>query len=388
MMSKRADLFNGMEKSVIILDGGLGTTLESISKTQIANTPLWSAEALSKDPEAIVAAHLAYLQAGAQIIETSTYQCSLDTFQRAGYNIDTAKQLMHRAISLAQKARSIFDTQRAAIQQSTAQPPIRICLSLGPFGASLSPTQEFEGFYPPPYEPRGYSTESMNSNYFDEDSEEEKAIQALAAFHFERLMMFAEDKGTWSCIDMIAFETVPLAREAIAIRRTMAKFEDENRDNGMGKAWWISFVLPEGRCPQMTDTDGERLTASELVWASLSPNLLGGREDEDIGVPDGLGINCTSVEYLPRIVDEMGLACMKIEREERPFLVLYPNGGDEYDRVHGVWKTGDREKRGEWATRLAGVVERVCRGCIWGGVVVGGCCQCSAEQIAELVNNM
>jgi homocysteine S-methyltransferase len=90
MTPKRVNLFNGMEKSVVILDGGLvrgvvlssgclagsrqgqGTTLESISKTQIANTPLWSAEALSKEPEAVVGVHLTYLQAGAQIIETST----------------------------------------------------------------------------------------------------------------------------------------------------------------------------------------------------------------------------------------------------------------------------------------------------------------------------
>lgn len=89
-MPKGVNLFDGMEKFVIVLDGGLvggiilpsgyqagsrqdqGTTLENISTARIANTPLWSAEALSKEPEAIVAVHLAYLQAGAQIIETAT----------------------------------------------------------------------------------------------------------------------------------------------------------------------------------------------------------------------------------------------------------------------------------------------------------------------------
>lgn len=86
-----ASLFDGMERRLVILDGGLvrdrlppiyiqrshnlwqGTTLETTCKIRIADTPLWSAEALSKEPEAIVAAHLAFLRAGAQIIETSTY---------------------------------------------------------------------------------------------------------------------------------------------------------------------------------------------------------------------------------------------------------------------------------------------------------------------------
>jgi len=49
-----------------------GSTLEKICKTPIVATPLWSAEALDKEPEAIVAAHLAFLRAGAKIIETST----------------------------------------------------------------------------------------------------------------------------------------------------------------------------------------------------------------------------------------------------------------------------------------------------------------------------
>jgi homocysteine S-methyltransferase len=297
---------------------------------------------------------------------------------------------MHRAIGLAREARSLFNTQQAAIHPATTR-PIYICLSLGPFGASLSPTQEFGGFYPPPYGPRGYSAEGVNSNYyFGDDGKEEKAIEALAAFHLERLLIFAGDKETWSWIDVIAFETVPLAREAIAIRRAMARFEEKNKIKNMDKQWWISFVLPEGRCLQMRGADGGRLTVSELVYASLSPNPLGEAKDKDLRVPDGVGVNCTSVEYLPRLVEEMGRACKEMEVKEWPFLVLYPNGGDEYDTVRREWKTRDREWRGEWVARLTGLVEQAlgAGGPGWGGVVVGGCCRSGGGEIAGLVNNM
>lgn len=299
---------------------------------------------------------------------------------------------MHQAISLAQKARSTFNTERqkdimqGGVERRSTTPPIRLCLSLGPFGASLSPTQEFGGFYPPPYGPRGYSTEGTNLNYFSEDGAEDEAIEALTAFHLERLSLFAEDSEVWSYIDMIAFETVPLAREAISIRRTMALFHEKNK--GADKQWWISFVLPEGRCPQMAGTNGRHLTTSDLVWAALSPNPLGSPAGKKLPIPHGLGVNCTAVEHLPRIVGEMEAACKEIGSEHRPFLVLYPNGGDEYDELDRVWKRSDLVKESGWVTGLVDVVESILGspGTRWSGVIVGGCCRCTPERIGRLVD--
>ncbi|KAF9227135.1 hypothetical protein BS17DRAFT_775018 [Gyrodon lividus] len=46
----------------------------------------------------------------------------------------------------------------------------------------------------------------------------EKFIQALSAFHAERLIAYTKVPKTWNLIDCIAFKTVPVAREMAAIR--------------------------------------------------------------------------------------------------------------------------------------------------------------------------
>ncbi len=49
-----------------------GTVLEGKLGPSISNSPLWSAHAISNDPEALVQTHLAFLEAGARLISTST----------------------------------------------------------------------------------------------------------------------------------------------------------------------------------------------------------------------------------------------------------------------------------------------------------------------------
>lgn len=48
-----------------------GTTLEDVLHKDISH-PLWSAHLIESDPESIVAAHLAFLNAGSSVILTAT----------------------------------------------------------------------------------------------------------------------------------------------------------------------------------------------------------------------------------------------------------------------------------------------------------------------------
>ncbi len=66
----------------ILLDGGLATQLEA-QGADIANS-LWSASLLQSDPDAIVAAHRAYIEAGAQCLESASYQASREGFVACG----------------------------------------------------------------------------------------------------------------------------------------------------------------------------------------------------------------------------------------------------------------------------------------------------------------
>lgn len=69
------------QKNPIILDGGLATELENQGIT--LDSTLWSAQLLIDNPEAIYSAHKAFLDAGAEIITTASYQATLEKLYRA-----------------------------------------------------------------------------------------------------------------------------------------------------------------------------------------------------------------------------------------------------------------------------------------------------------------
>ena len=70
----------------ILIDGGLATQLEAQGCN--IDGELWSAKLLRTDPDAIVAAHRAYLDAGARIIITASYQASREGLMRIGVSAE------------------------------------------------------------------------------------------------------------------------------------------------------------------------------------------------------------------------------------------------------------------------------------------------------------
>ena len=63
-------LADALASGTVILDGGLSNQLAD--QGQDLSSELWSARLLTDDPEQIVAAHLAYLRAGAQVLITAS----------------------------------------------------------------------------------------------------------------------------------------------------------------------------------------------------------------------------------------------------------------------------------------------------------------------------
>ncbi|KAI0368363.1 Homocysteine S-methyltransferase [Pilatotrama ljubarskyi] len=375
---------------VLILDGGLGTTLEDVFHKDISHA-LWSAKPIDEDPEVIIAAHLAFLRAGANIILTSTYQCAYSTFERAGYSREDARRIMLKSVELAREAKRRFQEETAHEREhggtSTPPPPrdVRIALSLGPFGATLYPTQEFDGIYPPPFGPDQSNT-SESTNAFDTSPEgraqEMTAIDALANFHYERLCIFADDQETWDSVDYIAFETVPLRREIYAIRKAVARFQ-EDVAGGRGwqmKPWWISTDYPDGHFPE-TKADGTHLTATEVAEAVL--------QDDAGATVWGFGVNCTGMDFLKGLLKEVRpVANRYLERHKRqPWLILYPNRGDVYDPETQSWRKQGREGS-PWAKDLCAVVLENLESGAWAGVIAGGCCKTGPEEIAGLTKEL
>jgi homocysteine S-methyltransferase len=86
----------------LILDGGLGTLLESMGVT--IKHPLWSTYPLLNNQAALFEAHCAFLSAGAEIISTATYQASFLGLSRQGVDAVAARELLQRSVQLAKQA--------------------------------------------------------------------------------------------------------------------------------------------------------------------------------------------------------------------------------------------------------------------------------------------
>jgi homocysteine S-methyltransferase len=285
---------------------------------------------------------------------------------------------MRSAVALAAEARRRFLATQAP-SDDAHQTSIRIALSLGPFGATLSPGQEYGGLYPPPYGPQAYATGGENRVGFTKQEidagEESAAVDALAAFHLARLRVFAEDRTTWDELDVLAFETIPVAREICAVRKAMATLIKEGGVES--KPFWISAVFPSGRSPEGGNEDGTS-GASRFVAAAI--DVADGLE-----TPTGIGINCTPPHFVGGLVEE--LRAELATRKVKPWLVLYPNGGGIYDPVSRTWDEGEHEKGtevGGWVTGLADFARREEASGTWSRVVVGGCCKASPEDIRAL----
>lgn len=182
----------------VLLDGGLSNQLEA--QGHDLSDDLWSARLLAEAPEAVQAAHAAYVAAGARVLITSSYQASFEGWGRRGVGADAARALFHRSVALARSA--------AATHPPADGPPVRVAASVGPYGAVLADGSEYRGRY-------GLST------------------ARLADFHRPRIAALAEAGP-----DVLALETVPDSDEARALLRAA---------EGCGVPVWLSYTVAGGR---------------------------------------------------------------------------------------------------------------------------------------------
>jgi homocysteine S-methyltransferase len=150
---------------------------------------------LIDQPEVVVAAHRSFVEAGADIVISSSYQASVGGFVRAGCSPRRARQLLLGTTELT--------------RQSGAR---QVAASIGPYGATLGDGSEYHGRYPA----------SWNE---------------VRAFHRERIEVLA-DSGA----DLFAVETIPGSVEAEIILEEL-----EARWPGQG---WLAFSCssPQHTC--------------------------------------------------------------------------------------------------------------------------------------------
>ncbi|KAK5937892.1 AdoMet-homocysteine methyltransferase [Knufia obscura] len=329
-----------LNRPILLLDGGLGTTLEDSYAIKFdASTPLWSSHLLLTNPDTLERAQQSFIKAGADILLTPTYQASHDGFARTvidGESIDFFEEICQYLDLAVDISRHAFNNQ-----------PGLVALSLGAYGATMSPTQEYSG------------------NYGDMAHETK-----LEHWHVARIAMYW---ASWDKVDVVAFETIPRLDEVRAVRTAA----NVNRHAKVMKPYWVTCVFPgeDDRLPDGSSIeDVVKALFEERRWS----------DGVEMLVPWGVGINCTKVQKLAGLVKEFEKAAERTG-VQLPRLVVAANGskGQKYDSVTQTW-VGDKEDGGDWAEQVWDVVQEVKHRGKWSGIVVGGCCKTGPEDIAKL----
>jgi homocysteine S-methyltransferase len=339
---------------ILILDGGLGTTLEDEYHVTFSSssTPTWSSHLLTSSPETLLKVHKSFVEAGADILLTATYQASFEGFSSTSrndsnttanktgsfYSREEAKRLMCSAVPLA---RSAFGNNKKGI----------IALSLGAYGATTIPSTEYTGIYPP-----------MEGKL------------ALERWHTQRMMTFEQHLETWEDVDLVAFETLPRDDEILAVRGAMRLLSRQ-------KPFWISCVFPNDDEKLPDGSEIIDITRSMLFRVAFKETIFSYPP-----VPMGIGINCTKVQKLDSLIRKFEDAAALLHMP-LPHLVIYPDGAHDltYDSTSQIWiPINDATVVRQWDEELFSIVQNVRTREKWAGVIVGGCCKTKPQHISRL----
>ena len=281
----------------MILDGGLATQLEA-QGCDIGNA-LWSASLLQSNPDAIVAATRAYLDAGAECVATATYQASREGFAARGLSAERADELMLLSVELATQARAEFLQAHPEIEFE----PL-IAASIGPYGAMLHDGSEYTGNY-------------------------DVTAETLRRFHQSRLKLM-----DGSSADVLAVETVPSRIEAEVLADLLTNCETPA---------WISFSCRDGAHV----VDGSRVEEVAAMYADHSTAV-------------GIGINCTPPQYVPELVRRLKTAAPRKVTLAYPNSGEIYNAED--NSWSGTVTPGDCAAAAQaWVSAGAGIVGGCCR---------------------------
>ncbi|XP_048855060.1 uncharacterized protein zgc:172121 isoform X2 [Brienomyrus brachyistius] len=268
-----------MAEAPIILDGGLATELE-VAGLKIQGDPLWSARILHSNPQAVKSAHYRFLQSGADVITTASYQASIQGFvQHLGVSVEQASQLLMSSVHLAREALLEFV---AHVPLSGDRVPM-VAGSVGPYGAFLHDGSEYSGAY-----------------------DQDMTVEELMAWHRPRLQCLVSAGA-----DIIAMETIPSLKEAEALVELLREFP-------ASKAW-LSFS-----CKDEKHISNGRLFSEAVRLAQRSQQLV------------AVGVNCCA----PPLIEPLLVGAGPLSSPDLSWIV-YPNSGEEWVQDVG-WKTPER----------------------------------------------
>ncbi|KAI9077414.1 hypothetical protein K1719_040617 [Acacia pycnantha] len=258
-----------------VIDGGFATQLERHGAA--INDPLWSALCLIKSPHLVKKVHFEYLEAGADILVTSSYQATLPGFVSKGLSIQEGELLLERSVKLAVEARDSFWN---SIKKTSGHNYRRalVAASVGSYGAYLADGSEYSGCFGP-----------------------NVTLEKLKEFHRRRLQVLVEAGP-----DLLAFETIPNKLEAQACVELL---DEEN----VQIPSWICF----------TSVDGENAPSGESFKECLD---VINKSDK----VNAVGINCAPPHFMENLI-------CQFKQLTKKAIVVYPNSGEVWDGIAKKW---------------------------------------------------
>ena len=190
-----------------VLDGGLSTALEELGERP--SGLLWTAAALLDRSDVITAAHCLYVDAGADLVITSSYQASEAGFVSAGCTPEQARQLLASTTEVARASGAEL-----------------VACSVGPFGACLGDGSEYHGRYAASW-------------------------AEVRAFHRERLEVLVPTSP-----DVFAIETMPSRAEAEIVVDELRRLTDAPA--------WVSFTCAD----ESHTASGDDIAVAAMAVAS------------------------------------------------------------------------------------------------------------------------
>lgn len=377
-------LADALGRGTVVLDGGLSNQLQAQGCD--LSDHLWSARLLADDPAQIVAAHAAYVRAGAQVVITASYQASYEGFARRGLERRQVEALLRRSVHLARQAAGAGGGRAAAPvgadgggagaahgagpaprapaaragraeEAGAGRGGPRPVARTGPGGpdggqcggGGLGGAEPGADAQPADgaaaragaVAPEGVWVAASVGPYGAvlADGSEYRggyglSVRELAEFHRPRIAALAQARP-----DVLALETVPDLDEAEAM---LGAAED------CGVPVWLSYSV-----------EGSRTRAGQPLERAFA--LAAGRE-QVIAV----GVNCCTP------ADADAAVRLAAQVTGKP-VVVYPNSGEGWDATERDWRgpsTFDPERVAAWQSE--------------GARLIGGCCRVGPDRIADL----
>jgi homocysteine S-methyltransferase len=172
-----------------LLDGGFSTALEELGSS--LTTSLWTGQLLKSRPDQVRAAHKLFVDAGAQVLISSSYQITYPGCLAQGWSTEDVDAALIASTELARF------------------PGVKVAASIGPYGAYLADGSEYRGNY-------GLSKDELKD------------------FHRDRLRALIATQP-----DLLAVETIPELTEGRAIIELITEI-----DSSM--PFWVSFSCKSG----------------------------------------------------------------------------------------------------------------------------------------------